>query len=235
MREKWGCESDASTTSGARIGKSMDAQRQNDTAVLTLRAALSETKDGLQEKGIGSRSSAKCATVGYCWSLYNPTPTVPPSTALRIEGHTKQRVQEGDGGFYIGGTYFPAFLCVSVLSTATCSQPLPKCHFFSSCSVHNSSSPYFPWYFIFCIATQEIKFLGGELFRQHFCFLKPCLVMPCLIGQTSSPHTAQILVPTLLFYEFRQLKNEKRMHKKFHPGVLSKLFQTHPFLRKLMI
>lgn len=53
-------------TSDARIGKSMDAQRQNDTTELLLRAALSETKDGLQEKGIGSSSLAKCAMVGYC-------------------------------------------------------------------------------------------------------------------------------------------------------------------------
>lgn len=65
MGVKRGYKSDPNVTSDARIGKSMDEQRQNDTTELLLRAALSETKDGLQEKGIGSCSLAKCAMVGY--------------------------------------------------------------------------------------------------------------------------------------------------------------------------
>lgn len=51
-----------------------------------------------------------------------------PSQTLQIQGAHKTKGTR-EGVFYIGATYFPAFLWVSVLSTTTCFQPLLKMSF----------------------------------------------------------------------------------------------------------
>lgn len=100
--------------------------------------------------------------------ITRPLQCSPLNTADRGAHKTKGT---SEGVFYIGDTYFSACLCVSVLSAATCSQPLPKCHFFQFLLQSIIlSRPYFPSHFIFCVATQEIKIIEGGIFMQVFCF-----------------------------------------------------------------
>lgn len=62
------------------------------------------------------------------------------------------------GVFYIGATYFPTFLWVfgTEYNYFFLTSPKNVISLVPS-SVHISQTPYFPWCFIFSVATQEIK------------------------------------------------------------------------------